>query len=161
MILEAPPHLLDTSLRLGVATLLGLLLGLDREVRGKPAGLRTHALVSMSSAVTTLVSLEFYHMVRAGEAGDADPIRVVQGIAQAIGFICAGVIIQGRGPHVRNLTTAASIWMAGALGIACGGGFYLIAGLATVLTLVVLVVIGAIEQRLFGKPLDDQPDAAP
>ncbi|HYC05189.1 MAG TPA: MgtC/SapB family protein [Azospirillaceae bacterium] len=155
MIPAIPPDVLDTFLRLGAATLLGLVLGLDREFRGKPAGLRTHALVAMSSAATTLVAVEFYTLSATQDAPDADPIRVIQGIAQAIGFICAGVIIQGRGPNVRNLTTAASLWMAGALGIACGAGFYLIAGMTTALTLFVLIVVGGLEKRWFGSPEED------
>lgn len=148
----------DSLLRLGSATFLGLLLGLDREWRGKAAGLRTHMLVALSSAATTLVAMEMFLAAAAGEGGkggEVDPVRVVQGLAQAIGFICAGVIIRGRGNDVRNLTTAATLWTAGALGIACGAGFHLIAGLTAGLTLLVLLIAGWAEKRYFE---NDRPD---
>jgi putative Mg2+ transporter-C (MgtC) family protein len=108
----------ETVLRLGVATLCGFLLGLDRELRGISAGLRTHALVALSSAVITVSALELYGDTRA-HGGDADPLRVIQGLAQAIGFIAAGAIFVSQGA-VRNLTTAANIWLATAVGIAAG-----------------------------------------
>lgn len=145
----------EILLRLTIATILGLLLGFDREWRGKSAGLRTHTLVALSSAATTLVSIEmFLAASEGGKGGDVDPVRVVQGVAQAVGFICAGVIIRGRGHDVRNLTTAATLWTAGALGIACGAGFHVIAGLTAGLTLLVLILAGVVEHRYF--PQDRQ-----
>src|SRR5688572_26863595 len=83
-------------LRLGGATIVGIVLGLDRELRGHDAGLRTHALVALSSAMITVSSLLLYEAMR-GEDMRADPLRVVQGIAQAIGFIAAGLIFVQRG----------------------------------------------------------------
>lgn len=130
----------EMALRLTVAAVCGAVLGLDREMRGKAAGLRTHTLVAISSAVTTLVALELYWELAGGEqAGDMDPTRVIQGVAQAIGFISAGVMIRA-GADVRGATTAAVIWMAGALGIACGAGFYALAGMALALCLIVTIV---------------------
>lgn len=129
----------DMALRLLAAAFCGALLGLDREMRGKAAGLRTHTLLAISSAVTTLVALEFYGgLVSRQEVGNADPTRVIQGVAQAVGFISAGVMFRS-GASVRGATTAAVIWVAGALGIACGAGFYVLAGLALTLCLLVTV----------------------
>jgi len=128
------------ALRLCAAALCGAALGLDREVRGKAAGLRTHTLVAISAAVTTLVALELYEeLAHRADSGNMDPTRVIQGVAQAIGFISAGVMIRA-GTSVRGATTAAVIWMAGALGIACGAGFYVLAGMALALCLIVTVL---------------------
>lgn len=154
----------EILLRLAMATALGLLLGFDREWRGKSAGLRTHTLVALSSAATTLVSMEMFLAAAAGEGGkggEVDPVRVVQGVAQAIGFICAGVIIRGRGHDVRNLTTAATLWTAGALGIACGAGFHIIAGLTAGLTLLVLILAGLVEHRYFPEDRQSGPPSHP
>ena len=135
----------DMAARLAAAAVCGAALGLDREVRGKAAGLRTHTLVAISAAVTTLVALELYWGMAGhrggggGGGGDMDPTRVIQGIAQAIGFISAGVMFPA-GTTVRGATTAALIWMAGALGIACGAGFYVLAGMALALCLAVTIV---------------------
>ncbi|MGQ9370854.1 MgtC/SapB family protein [Azospirillum sp. ST 5-10] len=139
----------EVALRLALAALCGAVLGVDREARGKDAGLRTHTLVAVSAAATTLVALEMYGalMVREGRS-DLDPIRVIQGLAQAIGFISAGVIIQ-RGADVHGATTAAVIWIAGALGIACGAGVYTVALLATGISLAVLVGLKPLERWLF------------
>lgn len=127
----------DLALRLGVATLVGLLIGLDREWRGHAAGIRTHALVALSSAIVTLSSLELHAVTRAsGEA--SDPLRVMQGLAQAIGFIAAGTIFMSRG-RVKDLTTAVSIWLAAALGIAAGAGQLLIVAFGTAMAVLLLV----------------------
>ncbi|WP_029009157.1 MgtC/SapB family protein [Azospirillum halopraeferens] len=144
----------EVALRLGLAALCGALLGVDREVRGKDAGLRTHTLVSVSAAATTLVALEMYGALDGGR-GDLDPIRVIQGLAQAIGFISAGVIIR-RGADVHGATTAAVIWIAGALGIACGAGIYAVALMATVISLAVLIGLKPLERRLFRQRPGDE-----
>lgn len=127
----------DLILRLGLAVLVGLLIGLDREWRGHAAGIRTHALVALSSAIVTLSALELHAEMRA--AGDrSDLLRVVQGLAQAIGFIAAGTIFMSRG-RVKDLTTAVSIWLAAALGIAAGAGQVLLVTLGATLALILLV----------------------
>ncbi|NYZ15247.1 MgtC/SapB family protein [Azospirillum sp. RWY-5-1] len=135
--------------RLVLALVCGALLGLDREARGKPAGLRTNTLVALSAAATTLVALEMLAESTArGQPGDVDPTRVIQGLAQAIGFIAAGVMIQSGGT-VRGATTAAMVWMAGALGIACGAGYHVIAFIALGLSLMVMLVLSPLERWLF------------
>ena len=110
----------EMGVRLGVAVAAGLLLGLDRELRGGAAGLRTHALVSLSAAVSTVSALMLFDELDS-TGHSADPLRVMQGLAQAIGFIAAGVIFAARG-SVHNLTTAANIWLAAVIGIAAGAG---------------------------------------
>ena len=142
----------ETVIRLGVATLCGLLLGLDRELRGISAGIRTHALVSLSSAVITVSALELYGTVRA-HGGDSDPLRVIQGLAQAIGFIAAGAIFVAHGA-VRNLTTAANVWLTTAVGIAAGAGQFVLVAVSTVFGIILLTVVRVVEHYL----LKSRPD---
>jgi putative Mg2+ transporter-C (MgtC) family protein len=132
--------------RLGAATLAGILVGLDREWRGHDAGMRTHALVALSSAAIMLSSLLLYEAAR-NEDVNPDPLRAVQGLAQAIGFLVAGLIFVRRAT-VKNMTTAANLWMAAALGIACGAGQYRLAVIAAGITLVLLVVFPFIERMI-------------
>lgn len=131
-------HLGEIILRLGAASLGGALLGLDRELRGHEAGIRTHALVALSSAMI-MVSAMMLSEQLAIEGSRPDPLRVVQGLAQAIGFIAAGLIFVRRG-DVRNLTTAANIWMAAAIGIVAGAGQYKLLGVGTVIAFLLLSV---------------------
>ncbi len=136
----------EIALRLGLATLAGLLLGFDRELKGLPAGLRTHGLVALSSAAITVSAFQMYQQL--GPQGtDIDPLRVTQGLAQAIGFIAAGIIFASKGV-VRNVTTAANLWLASAIGIAAGAAQFELAGVAFVLGMLLLVVVGSIERRL-------------
>ena len=130
-------HLGEIILRLGAASLGGALLGLDRELRGHEAGIRTHALVALSSAMI-MVSAMMLSEQLAIEGSRPDPLRVVQGLAQAIGFIAAGLIFVRR--DVRNLTTAANIWMAAAIGIVAGAGQYKLLGVGTVIAFLLLSV---------------------
>jgi putative Mg2+ transporter-C (MgtC) family protein len=130
--------------RLALAVLAGAAIGLDRELKRKPAGLRTHALVAMGSALVVLVTLAF------GGGPGGDPLsRTVQGIITGIGFLGAGVIIQHEHERrVEGLTTAASIWVAAGLGMACGAGFIELAGIAVAATLVVLIGGEVVERAL-------------
>jgi len=141
----------EIALRLGVAAAVGLLLGLDREMRGHDAGIRTHALVALSSAMIMVSSLLLYGEMRAAGAGNApDPLRAVQGLAQSIGFIAAGLIFV-RGGAVRNMTTAANIWVAAAVGIACGCGQYGLVLIGAGLALALVTVLKVFE-RFIPKP---------
>lgn len=136
----------EMLLRLGLAALLGLLLGLDRELRGHDAGVRTHALVSLSSAMIMVSSLILYDQL--GQEDFApDPLRSIQGLSQAIGFIAAGMIFVHRG-SVVNMTTAANIWIAAAIGIACGCGQYRVVAVGAALAILLLVVVRGIERFL-------------
>ena len=134
----------ELLLRLGTAAFIGLLLGLDRELTGHEAGLRTHALVALSSAMIMVSSLMLTVQLRTDELSP-DPLRAVQGLAQAIGFIAAGVIFV-RGSNVVNMTTAANIWIAAAIGIASGAGQYRLVLVGAGLGLVLLTVL-----RLLGR----------
>ncbi|MCD6024641.1 MAG: MgtC/SapB transporter [Fibrobacteria bacterium] len=132
------PNLLQVVLRLSAAAVVGLLLGLNRELKGKPAGLRTHALVSLGAALLALTSL---HMPMGQNIGD--PLsRVMQGVITGIGFLGAGVIIQGRSGNVKGLTTAAMVWVAAALGLACGAGYWVAVISTTILIFLVMMLEG-------------------
>jgi len=126
--------------RLGLASFFGLLLGIDREARGMSAGVRTHTLVALSSAITMLIALELFEELAERGEGHLDPTRAIQGLAQAIGFLVAGVIWTAKG-NVYGLTTAASLWMTSAVGMAAGSGMYKIAlaGLFFAFTIVTLL----------------------
>ena len=118
--------------RLTAAMFLGAAIGIQRELRGKPAGLRTHALVSLSAAIFTLGPLEASMEL-------ADLSRVIQGIATGIGFIGAGVILKRQSEgEVVGLTTAATIWTATAVGVAVGMGHVVLAAIGVALTWLVL-----------------------
>ena len=128
--------------RLGGAILMGAILGYDRERRGKEAGLRTHMMVSLGAALFILVPL------RDGMAiGDAS--RVLQGIITGIGFLGAGAILkQDQHGVIKGLTTASSIWVAAAVGIAAGMGHELTAILGTLTALFILVVVRRLERHI-------------
>ena len=146
--------LAELAWRLGAASLAGMAIGLEREWRQKPAGLRTHMLVSLAAAAFTIISFELYHTsLEISEDSSGDPIRVIEGVVAGVAFLGAGVIIQSRG-DVRNLTTGATIWMSGATGLACGGGFYIVAGLLVGASLVILIVLGLLESKAQPSPED-------
>jgi putative Mg2+ transporter-C (MgtC) family protein len=129
--------LLEQVLRLTTAAVAGGALGLNRRVRGKSAGLRTHALVSLGAAVVVL-SADLYVTSAGGDRGAVT--RALQGVVSGIGFIGAGAILKGGGSQaVRGLTTAASIWLAASVGAASGAGNEGLALIAVVLAFVVLV----------------------
>jgi len=132
-------------LRLGVATLLGALIGLERKRLERAAGLRTHALVALGSALIMIVSA--YSFADLG-LGPRDPTRMAAQVVSGIGFLGAGVIIF-RENAVRGLTTAASIWAVSALGLAAGGVLYAAAVLATAFILGIQVGLRPLERRVF------------
>lgn len=136
------------ALRLVMAVLLGAVLGFERELRDSAAGLRTHMLVALGSALFVLVPLE------AG-VSMSDLTRVLQGVVSGIGFLGAGAIIKlGDGKLVRGLTTAASIWTTAAIGVAAGMGREVTAVVSTLLALGILTVLLRLEER--AKPHDAQ-----
>jgi putative Mg2+ transporter-C (MgtC) family protein len=132
---------LEIVLRLGLATLVGAALGLNRELHGKPTGVRTLGLVGLGSALAVMA---------AAATGDvAAPSRVMQGIVTGIGFLGAGVILRpaGRG-HVHGLTTAACTWLTAALGIACAVSEWRFVLIGVALAFAVLVLGGPLEKVL-------------
>lgn len=147
---------LETVFRLFLAILGGAVLGWERERRQKPAGLRTHMMVALGSATLMLVTLEF----AAEFAGDSDvvridPLRTLAGIVGGIGFLGAGTIIQSRG-SVQGITTAASIWVVAAIGVASGMGMYQISFTTVLLAIVVLQVVGFFEYKAFDLKSDEK-----
>jgi putative Mg2+ transporter-C (MgtC) family protein len=139
------PH--EIALRLVTATVLAGLVGLDRERRRSAAGLRTHALVGMSSCLLMIASAFGFADILGTPGVGLDPSRIAAQIVTGIGFLGAGTII-AHGDSVRGLTTAASIWSVAALGIAVGCGMYRAAILGTALALLLLLVLRPIERRL-------------
>lgn len=134
-------------LRLNIAIFLTALFGIERELTGKVAGLRTHILVSAGACVFTLLSLYGFKMyITAGVSGVNDPARIGAQIITGIGFIGAGTIMRN-GSNVLGITTAATLWMAAAIGMACGCGLFSIAVFATLMTLFVLILIRQFEKR--------------
>ena len=124
----------EIILRLLLATALGAGIGYQRERAGKAAGLRTHILIALGSALFTLVSIF-------GFSGAVDPSRVAAGVVAGVGFIGAGVIFRGmRGEVIAGITTAASIWATAAIGLAAGAGLYLISLIATLIAVGVLMI---------------------
>lgn len=151
--------LTDTELarRLILAAVLGAVLGLEREVRQKTAGLRTNILIAVGAAVFTLMSIE----MAAGTA--ADPARIAAQIVTGVGFLGAGAIMRTR-VGVQGLTTAATVWVNAAVGVAAGGGRYHLALIATAVTMIVLLVIApleaALDRRLPKRRNGDDPTAS-
>lgn len=140
------------AIRLAVAAVLGALIGLEREIKKHPAGLRTHMLVSTAAAAFTVMTFEIYHeMVDLGAETLArlDPIRVIEAVTAGVAFLAAGAIIRS-GKDVKGLTTGAGLWMAGAIGVAAGSGFFSVAVMATVLVLIITMVLGLFEKRFLG-----------
>jgi putative Mg2+ transporter-C (MgtC) family protein len=146
----------DILLRFLIAVVVGGLIGLNRELKHKPAGLRTHALVALGAAVAT--SLVVWSAEGVTSMRFDAMSRVIQGIITGIGFLGAGVILRTEnGKSVHGLTTAASIWLAACLGSACGAGAWLIVGCAFVLVMLILIVGGPIEHWVLNR-FRQQPD---
>jgi putative Mg2+ transporter-C (MgtC) family protein len=150
------PDITAIALRIGAALLAGAILGINRDLEHKPAGLRTHALVSIGSALVIVLVLTVAN-------GAADALsRAIQGLVTGIGFVGAGVIMHHDVERrVEGLTTAASIWVAAGIGMACGAGLTLLALIALGATLLVLAWGGRLERALarrFGAGPDDKPE---
>lgn len=134
----------EVILRLILAAILGGLIGLEREVHGRPAGFRTHLLVSLGACVFTVTSVSFYMLY--GETG-VDPSRVAAQVVTGIGFLGAGAIIREKA-SVHGLTTAACLWVASSIGVACGIGLYTVSAVVTMVAIVSLLMLKKVEGRL-------------
>jgi putative Mg2+ transporter-C (MgtC) family protein len=132
--------------RVALALVAGAILGLEREMHDKPAGLRTYALVSQGAALFMVLSAMLGEAHLAG-TGNFDPSRVATGVIQGIGFLAGGVIFT-MGARVRGLTTAAGIWVAAAVGMLIGSGFYVLGFGAVVMTLVTLESLSQVGMRI-------------
>lgn len=139
----------DVALRLGAAVGAGMLVGLNRDLRNKPIGMRTLGLVALGAAVITIATVHMHDMISHPDALSRVLQGVIQGVMAGIGFIGAGVIM--RDPEaqvVQGLTTAATVWITAALGVACGLAAWPLAGLALGLALFVLAGVGWLERLL-------------
>lgn len=121
-------HEVDFLIRIAACLVCGVVIGIERELRGKPAGISTHCFVIAGACLFTLIS------------GVADPnskARIAAQVVSGVGFLGAGMIIKGTGDKIRNLTTAAAVWFAAAIGLAIGVGWLAIAGIATLYAVIV------------------------
>ena len=138
----------EALLRLAAAILLSALIGIDREIRDKPLGLRTNMLVALGAASFSLMALQLVNLLGQGPPEvQIDPSRVMEAIVGAIGFLGAAAIIQGRF-DIYGATTGASIWVVGAIGMACGFGFYALAVAIALIGAIILTVLGVLTARL-------------
>jgi putative Mg2+ transporter-C (MgtC) family protein len=148
----------DLALRLGVASVLGLMLGLNREWRGHAAGMRTHGLVCVSSAAMVVSVIALFNQL---EAPRMDPLRLFEAAAAFTGIIGAGLIVFSKG-QVHNLTTAAHLWLATITGIACGAGQWPLVAVLAVISLVMITLLRIVEgwfgeeDRQLGAKSDDE-----
>ena len=132
----------DDVLSIVLATVLGAAIGLERELSGKAAGLRTNVLICLGAAVFTIISTIMV------EGTDGLLVRIAAQIVTGVGFLGAGAVIQDR-RGVHGLTTAATIWLVASIGMACGAGFYKLACMSTLLAIIVLVIV-----RRLVKPIE-------
>ena len=131
------------ALRLCITLALGGAIGFEREISGRDAGLRTHIMVSLGSCLIMLTSMYVFDIYK--NVAQVDPSRIVAGVVTGIGFLGAGTIMREQ-DGVRGLTTASSLWVVAAIGIASGCGFYSAALLTTALALIVLLFLGRFEK---------------
>ena len=155
--MENMGHLvIDTNMLIAIvlSIVLGFALGLEREITNKFAGLRTHMLVCIGSCVFTLLSIYAFPLAATADnpAGFGDPARIAAQILTGIGFIGGGTVLR-QGATVSGLTTAATLWVAAAIGMCCGCEFYTLAVLVTILTVTVLVLIRIFEKEIIRKDL--------
>lgn len=148
----------EVILRLVLAVLLSGLVGLEREVKGRAAGFRTHILVCVGSTLVMLTGVYLASVWRG--TGEIDPTRMAAQVVSGVGFLGAGTIIQFR-DSVRGLTTAASVWAAAGIGLAVGAGFYVGAVSATVIVLLVLFALFNFERRVGSKAKSQHGGSGP
>jgi putative Mg2+ transporter-C (MgtC) family protein len=130
--------------RLLLAAILGAAVGFEREWRNRPAGLRTHILICLTTAAIAILTIEITHVsVFSGQEIRIDPIRLVEATTAGVAFLAAGLIFFAKG-EVHGLTTGAGLWLAGAIGLAVGLGFWQVACFATILA---VAVLGLLEYR--------------
>ena len=143
----------EIIIRLLSAVLIGCIIGMDRNLHGKPTGIKTLGLVALGASLLTMAGMDF-SLVQ-GKYDTSAVSRVIQGVITGVGFVGAGVIIHEEGgSKVHGLTTAASIWVTAALGIVCGMGSWQIAGVALTIVLFLLVVGRPLERMIHQRWLD-------
>ncbi|HXI82160.1 MAG TPA: MgtC/SapB family protein [Verrucomicrobiae bacterium] len=138
----------DLAVRMLIAAILGAAIGLEREIHEHPAGMRTHLLVALGSAIFTVLSIYGFEGIAAnGVAATVDPTRIAAQVVSGIGFLGAGAILK-YGTSIRGLTTAASLWTAAAIGMAAGAGEWVIAAVGTLIVIVSLWPLNALVERI-------------
>lgn len=143
----ATPPVVATA-RLVIAAVLGGLIGFEREMNARTAGLRTHILVSMGACMFALVTFEIVQIVQADPSAQRiDPLRLIEAVTSGVAFLAAGSIIVSGG-KVKGLTTGAGMWMAGAIGLACGIGKIGLALIATAMLVPILWLLRGIKQKI-------------
>jgi len=135
----------DLILRLGLAALIGLGVGVDRELRHHAGGLRTHGIICFSAAALTVSVISLYAQLNGQRM---DPLRLYEACGSFIGIIGAGLIVFSKG-EVKNLTTAAHLWLVTVIGIACGAGQWPLVLVCAVVSVIMLTVLGLLERRFF------------
>ncbi len=148
-----PQHII--LIRLLIAAIFGAMIGFEREIQNGSAGLRTHILIAVAACLFTQLAFEIYEHALAGGAQSPDPIRAVEATTAGIAFLGAGAIFQQRG-SVRGLTTGAGMWLAGAVGVCCALGYYLIAFAVSLFAITVLATLRFVAHKMIGE--DDEPD---
>ncbi len=145
---------IDIIIRVGIAVLVGMAIGIERELSNHPAGMKTHALVCLGAAITTMISAEMCYSLIGNEALDAsskvDMSRIASGVVSGIGFIGAGAVIKSKdGSVVTGITTAATVWVSGCMGLAIGMGYFKIVTVAMLAILFTTVILKGFERRFF------------
>jgi len=139
---------IETVCQLILAIILGALIGLEREYKGKEAGLQTYSLVALGTCLFTIVSFELFDFFTVKSGISFDPSRIIQAVAIGIGFIGAGVIFR-QASGVVGLTTAAGLWTTAAIGVAVGVRFYFLALVTTLGAILILAGFGLLEEKIF------------
>ena len=135
-------------LRLAMAIILGGIIGLEREISARPAGLRTHMMIALAASLLTIVTFEMLALPSlAAVAEKSDPLRLIEAVTAGVAFLAAGTIFTSKG-QVNGLTTGAGMWLAGAIGLTCGMGQLQLAGMVTLLALLILTLVGWMTARL-------------
>jgi Uncharacterized membrane protein len=150
----------ELLLRIGAAAILGPLLGLDREIRGHAAGLRTHGLICVSAAAMAIAVIALYFQFDGRGETRMDPLRIFEATGAFVGFLGAGLIVFARG-RLHNLTTAAHLWLTAMVGVACGAGLWPLVAVCTVASVVMLTLLAVVEgnwarDRRIGKGQHEQ-----
>lgn len=145
----------ELLVRILLGTLLGAVIGFERDLHGRPAGLRTHSIVALASATFMVISTRFtfFQEYLPGQLVETDPSRIAASVVSGIGFLGAGAILR-TGITIRGLTTAAGLWLVAAIGMAAGGGMYVIAAFVTIIGLSALTLLRRFEDR--GEPISRQ-----
>jgi len=155
--LESLPELIVKPL---VASICGAILGWDREIRGRAAGLRTQMLVCLGACTFTMATLEFFDFMKEQYPdGNTDPTRVIAGVIGGIGFLGAGSIMRS-GDSIQGVTTAATVWVVGAIGTACGLGLYSLAWVSVTFAALILIGLAKLERDIIESNPEDGSNEA-